>query len=90
MFTVALWIIGHLLADVRAFGMQPGSESIRWLTDGLYWVLPNLDRLDIKGAAANGDTIELARVGLSTLYAMLYSAGLLVGAMLLFRRRDFR
>ena len=25
MFTVALWIIGHLLADVRAFGLQPGS-----------------------------------------------------------------
>jgi ABC-type transport system involved in multi-copper enzyme maturation permease subunit len=90
MFTVALWIIGHLLADVRAFGMQQGSESIRPLTEALYWVLPNLDRLDIKGEAAAGAPIELARVAISTLYALLYSSGLLVAALLLFRRRDFR
>jgi len=90
MFTVALWIIGHLLADVRAFGMQQGSESIRPLTEALYWVLPNLDRLDIKGEAAAGASIELARVAISTLYALLYSSGLLVAALLLFRRRDFR
>lgn len=90
MLTVALWIIGHLLADVRAFGMQKGSESIRPITEALYWVLPNLDRLDIKGEAAAGDPIEVSRVMISTLYASLYSSGLLVAAVLLFRRRDFR
>ena len=45
MFTVSIWVIGHLLADVRAFGMQDGSEAIRPLTEALYWSLPTLDRL---------------------------------------------
>ena len=90
MFTVALWIIGHLLADMRAFGLQDGSEAIRPITEALYWTLPNLDRLDIKGEAANGDPIALARVGFAALYATLYSSALLTAAVLLFRRRDFR
>jgi ABC-type transport system involved in multi-copper enzyme maturation permease subunit len=90
MFTVALWIIGHLLADVRAFGMQKGAEGIRPLTDFLYWTLPNLDRLDVKGEAAAGNVIEVSRVALASLYAVLYSGVLLLAATLMFQRRDFR
>jgi ABC-type transport system involved in multi-copper enzyme maturation permease subunit len=90
MFTVALWIIGHLLADVRAFGLQQGAEGLRPLTELLYWTLPNLDRLDIKGPAAAGEVIAGARIAWAALYAVLYSALLLVAATLLFRRRDFR
>jgi ABC-type transport system involved in multi-copper enzyme maturation permease subunit len=90
MFTVALWIIGHLLADVRAFGQQSGAEALRPLTEALYWTLPNLDRLDLKGEAASGRAIGAARVGLAALYASLYSAALVLAAVLLFRRRDFR
>ncbi len=90
MFTVALWIVGHLLADVRNFGMQPGSESVRPLTEALYWSLPNLDRLDIKAIAADGKPIEALRIASATLYAALYSGALLMGGMLLFQRRDFK
>ena len=90
MFTVGLWITGHLLADVRAFGLQDGSEAFRPITEFLYWALPNLDRLDIKAEAASGDVIDAGRVGLATLYAALYSMALLCGATALFRRRDFR
>jgi ABC-type transport system involved in multi-copper enzyme maturation permease subunit len=90
MFTVGLWIVGHLLADVRAFGMQDGAESLRPITEALYWALPNLDRLDIKGDAAAGKAIDMTRVSLSAAYAVLYSTGLLAGAVLLFQRRDFR
>ncbi len=90
MFTLALWIIGHLLGDIRAFGLQDGAEAYKPLTEFLYWCLPNLDRLDIKAEAADGKVIELARVGLSSLYAVLYSAALLVAGSFLFSRRDFR
>jgi ABC-type transport system involved in multi-copper enzyme maturation permease subunit len=90
MFTVALWIIGHLLADVRAFGQQDGAEAFRTLTEALYWALPNLDRLDLRAEAASGRAIEAARVGFASLYAASYAAALLVAGVLLFRRRDFR
>jgi Cu-processing system permease protein len=90
MFTVALWVIGHLLGDVRAFGQQQGSEGLRPLTEFLYWTLPNLDRLDVKGDAAAGVPIAGMRIALASLYAVLYSAVLLCAATLLFQRRDFR
>jgi hypothetical protein len=52
--------------------------------------LPNLDRLDLKGPAAAGQVIELGTVLSRALYALLYSAMLLIGAVALFQRRDFR
>ena len=90
MFTVALWIIGHLLADVREFGLRSEVESLRRVTEALYWSLPNLDRLDLKADAAAGNTISLGRVWKATAYGALYASALLASAMLLFQRRDFR
>jgi ABC-type transport system involved in multi-copper enzyme maturation permease subunit len=90
MFTVGLWIIGHLLVDVREFGNLPDSEHIRPITEALYWGLPNLDRLDIKGPAAAGDPIDALGVLWRAAYALLYSAMLVMGGVLLFQRRDFR
>jgi ABC-type transport system involved in multi-copper enzyme maturation permease subunit len=90
MFTVALWIIGHLLADLREFGRHSEIAGLKELLETLYWVLPNLDRLDFKADAAAGNPIELARAGAAALYAVLYSFALMSGAVLLFQRRDFR
>jgi hypothetical protein len=90
MFTVALWVAGHLLADLREFGAHSEVESLRALTDALYWMLPNLDRLDFKSDAAAGHPIALARAAAALGYAALYAGALLVAASLLFRRRDFR
>jgi ABC-type transport system involved in multi-copper enzyme maturation permease subunit len=90
MFTVALWIIGHLLADLRLFGQNADMPGLRQVTEALYWTLPNLDRLDMKADAAAGITLESARLGWAGLYTALYSGSLLLAAMLLFQRRDFR
>jgi len=90
MFTIALWIIGHLLGDLRAFGSKSDLPGLKELLETLYWTLPNLDRLDIKADASAGRPIELARVAGAALYAWLYSFVLMSGATLLFQRRDFR
>jgi ABC-type transport system involved in multi-copper enzyme maturation permease subunit len=90
MFTVALWITGHLLADLRSFGQHTDLTGLKPLLETLYWTLPNLDRLDFKADASAGNPIELSRVGMAALYAVLYSSGLIGAAMLLFQRRDFR
>jgi len=90
MFTVALWIVGHLLADLRQFGVGSPVPGLRQVTEALYWSLPNLDRLDLKADAAAGISIDALRVLWATLYTALYSGALLFASMLLFQRRDFR
>ncbi len=71
MFTVALWIMGHLLGDLRAFGSKSEMASVKAITEALYWSLPNLDRLDFKADASAGNAIEMARIGAAALYASL-------------------
>ena len=90
MFTVALWIVGHLLSDLRAFGKHSDIAGLKELLEALYWTLPNLDRLDFKADASAGNPIELMRAGMAALYAVLYSFMLMSGAVVLFQRRDFR
>ena len=90
MFTAALWVVGHLLADVRAFGEQSDVPLLQAVTEFMYWALPNLDRLDLKTEAASDHPIETLRVVLAALYGALYSVGLLAGSAWFFRRRDFR
>jgi ABC-type transport system involved in multi-copper enzyme maturation permease subunit len=90
MFTLAVWVTGHLLADLRAFGAHSEVSGLASATEALYWLLPNLDRLDFKSDAAGDRPIETARVAGAALYAVGYSTILLLGSVLLFRRRDFR
>lgn len=90
MFTVALWIIGHLLADLRDFGAHSEVAGLQGLTEAFYWVLPNFDRLDLKADASDGNPIQLARVAQAAGYAALNIGFLLTASVLLFRRRDFR
>jgi hypothetical protein len=90
MFTVALWIVGHLLTDLRAFGQHTDISGLRPLLEALYWTLPNLSRLDFKADASAGNPIPPARAAMAALYAVGYSLALMLGAVSLFQRRDFR
>jgi ABC-type transport system involved in multi-copper enzyme maturation permease subunit len=90
MFTVAVWITGHLLADLRAFGVHSEIAWFQSLCEALYWSLPNFDRLDLKSVAAAGQAVPAARAAAAAGYAALYAAALLCAASLLFRRRDFK
>ena len=72
-------------------GIASGQQEIKVsYQPALYWSLPNLDRLDLKGDAAAGVSIETLRVTWAMLYTALYSGALLFASMLLFQRRDFR
>jgi len=90
MFTVAIWVTGHLLADLRAFGHHSEVAWFEALCEALYWTLPNFDRLDFKNLAAAGQAVPVAQAGLAVAYASLYAGALLLAASLLFRRRDFK
>src|SRR5262249_54125878 len=90
MFTVALWIVGHLLGDLRSFGQHSEIAGLRELLEALYWTLPNLDRLDFKADASAGNPIEAGKALMAAAYAVLYSLGLMLAAVGLFQRRDFR
>ena len=89
-FTFSLFIAGHFSADLRNFQLVVDSPAAARLARGLYWVLPNLVQFDVKAEVVHAQPVPLGYLLLTSAYAALYIAVLLVAAMVIFSRRDFK
>ena len=58
--------------------------------EALYWVLPNLSQFDVKARVVHGQPVPFGYIATSTAYGLLYIAVLLVVAIYVFSRRDFK
>jgi len=87
--TIGLYIIGHLTGDLKGIAEKSQNPVAESMMTVLYYILPDLEALNVKGQAANGVPVEAAFQVVSTAYGLLYAALLLTGACLIFQRRDF-
>lgn len=84
-----VYLMGHFSQDLVELGKLSNNPSIERLTTGLYLVLPDLSRLDLKNEAVYGllpNTKELLSNGL---YGLLYMTLLLVIAITIFSQKEF-
>ncbi len=88
--TFGLFVIGHFNADLRDFEQVVESAPVAWTARALYYLLPNLAPFDIKAEVVHGLPVAPGFVAWTAAYAVLYIAALLVAAMWIFSRRDFR
>ncbi len=89
-FTLALYVIGHLTADLKAAGAKIDDLS-RGLLKGIYYLLPNLERFNLKGHVVHHLEVSGSDLLLIVAYGAVYTAFLLlIIASLIFHRRDFR
>lgn len=91
LLTFAVYLMGHLSQDLVAFGELSDNPGIQRLTNTLYLVLPDLERLNLRNEAVYGMGLlptapELWAHGL---YGLLYTALLLTVASIIFSRRQF-
>jgi ABC-type transport system involved in multi-copper enzyme maturation permease subunit len=90
LFTIGLYVLGHLTRDLRELGQLAGVESIQNAANILYHALPDLEIFNLTLQAAHGLPILASEIWLPVLYALLYVTGLLMAASFIFERRDFR
>jgi ABC-type transport system involved in multi-copper enzyme maturation permease subunit len=88
--TFGFYIVGHFNADLRNFEQVVESRAAAWLTRGLYHVLPDLSAFDVKTQVVHGLPVPGGYLALTAGYGALYIAVLLIIAMLIFSRRDFK
>jgi ABC-type transport system involved in multi-copper enzyme maturation permease subunit len=88
--TFGLVVVGNFNSDLKNFEAIVESPAVGWLARGLYYALPNLASFDVKLQVVHGQPVSLAFVGLSTAYAATYIGVLLVLAIWIFSRRDFK
>ncbi|THJ21420.1 MAG: hypothetical protein CAF45_011325 [Nitrospira sp. CG24E] len=88
-FTLAIFVIGHLTADLKMFGQKMEGVG-RGILDGIYYFLPNLERFNLKGHVTHRLDVAGNDLVLIVAYGAVYITLLLLLASLIFQRRDFR
>jgi len=90
MLTLGLWVAGHFNGDLRQFEQVVEQPAVAWLARSLYYLLPNLAPFNVRAEVVYGVPVSVSHVGFTLLYAVVYIAALLVAAVAIFRRRDFK
>ena len=88
--TFGLYIVGHFNADLRNFEQVVESRAAAWLARGLYHLLPDLSAFDVKTQVVHGLEVPAGYLALTAGYGLVYIALLLVVAIQIFSRRDFK
>jgi ABC-type transport system involved in multi-copper enzyme maturation permease subunit len=89
-FSVGIWIVGNLTRDLRDIGANSSSESVARATALLHRVFPDLESFNFSLGAVHGLAFSPADFWLPLVYGIGYIAVLLVCAIGIFERRDFR
>jgi ABC-type transport system involved in multi-copper enzyme maturation permease subunit len=90
LFATGLWFAGSLSRNLRDLGAHASLPSVRALTRGLFWLLPDLDAFNLSIEAAHGLPVPAPDVWLAVVYGVGYIAIVLVAAVLVFESRDMR
>ena len=90
LFTTGVWAVGQLTRDLRDLGAASEVPSIAQTTALLYRVLPDLASFNLSVEAAHLLPVTTSDVVLPFLYGLGYTTLVLLGAVALFDRRDFR
>lgn len=89
-FTGGLWLMGNLTRNLRDLGAQSDIESVRVATAWLFRLLPDLEGFNLSVEAVHGLPVAASDVWLPLVYGAAYAAVVLVAAVAVFQRRDFR
>jgi ABC-type transport system involved in multi-copper enzyme maturation permease subunit len=85
-----LFVIGHLSSDLHFFGRKSQSELMKHLGAGLFYILPDLEKLNLKTAASLLSPVAAESVIASTFYGLLYVGAFFAMSLAVFTRKDLR
>ncbi|MEL7352378.1 MAG: ABC transporter permease [Cyanobacteria bacterium P01_A01_bin.116] len=91
LMTLAIFAVGHETRNILALDKIAESENFRRVAEGLFLVLPDLERLNLKNEIANGFVSPPSGGGLleNAVYGLIYTALLLTVTVTVFERRQF-
>lgn len=88
-FTFAVYFVGHLTRDLKLLAAMSPSPIVKAASYFLYYVLPNLDNFNIRGQVVHGALLDPGGMALAGIYAIVYSATLLLISVAVFSRKEF-
>ncbi|MCX6557192.1 MAG: ABC transporter permease [Candidatus Aminicenantes bacterium] len=89
-FTVSLYLIGHVMWTFNEFKSLLRSGLWLKFTQGIYYILPNLDKFNIKNDVVLNQPLQPWTIVFTILYALVYILAVLALTILIFRKREFQ
>ena len=90
LFTTGTWVVGQLTRDLRDIGAASEAASVELATAVLHRVLPDLSSFNLAIEAAHLLPVKASDVVFPLVYGAGYATVVLIAAIGLFDRRDFR
>jgi len=88
LFTLGLYAAGHLVWSFPLLAQRLGPGWGQRMVMGVYYILPNLDRFNVRALVIHGDPVPAGFVALQTAYGAGWAVLLLLAAARAFGRRD--
>ena len=88
--TTGIFFAGHLSAEIYKLSQKSASGFLRGLGKAVYYLLPNLEKLNFRPHAAYALRVSGNEILQSVLSGLGYSAALIGLAVLVFSNRDFK
>jgi len=90
LLTTAVWVIGHFNQDLRDYGATIPSPIAASIARVVYYVVPNFSAFDVKLQVVHAQLVPFHYIGLTAVYGVTYIAMVLLGAVIVFSKRDFK
>jgi ABC-type transport system involved in multi-copper enzyme maturation permease subunit len=91
MFSIAVYIGGHLSTDIMLLGAGIAEDDLfEMIIRGLHYVIPNLEYFNFRVAIVHQLPLHTAELWQALCYGLAYTAGVLMLAMGIFERRNFK
>ncbi|MDQ5962615.1 MAG: hypothetical protein QG653_422 [Patescibacteria group bacterium] len=88
-YTIVFFLAGHAGESLRPLIMFPQSTVIEVVARGIYYLLPNLEKFNIRNDIVFGDIPNATSIIFSLLYALFYASLLFFVASVTFKKKEF-
>ncbi|RKH71423.1 ABC transporter permease [Corallococcus aberystwythensis] len=88
--TTGMYFTGHLTNDLYAIASRSESAFVQVVGKTLYYVLPNLERVNFRPQATYALPVEASTFLSGAAYSVAWAGVLIALATVIFERRDFR
>jgi ABC-type transport system involved in multi-copper enzyme maturation permease subunit len=89
-FTVIVYLVGHVLWTFNEFKHKLVEPVTRVFAHFFYYILPNLEKFNLRDQIVVNAEIDMNTVFISIIYGIFYIAALLILAIFIFNRREFK
>lgn len=90
LFTFFAIAIGRFSSDVRLFAEEVKSPVTAVFSEAVYRIIPNLEKFDFRSEAVYGGVVNPDLILYTTAYAVIYTLALLILAVIIFERKEFK